>query len=709
MNGRNGSLLNLVLLLEDQLPPAKARDARLSLQDPQVRRRWNRLLHARDLPPEQLPAESPAEPLDAELLAAFVDGKLPDATAARIEQLCWSSNRLLNELISTVRFRAERDVVGREPGFTERMLVRFDHQFPAAELPAELPAEPLAKPLADRRLGDQATRPADERPSEWVGVVDHHGTPHLRRVKLSRQGNRGLYWIAAVAGTAAAIAFVAGALVLETKRVAESGQTGEQYGNTAIRRAPPDDRERAADSNGNARRNATGSTAHDLADSPPGRGAVGQRGNRSADADGNGAGNVNGPPITPESDSEHSVTPAARVPKITDVAGSPRTPEPAPPAPDSRSVRPMPMRGAPGPDPAARRSRPIALQWEDIDGLLVGRESISGDWRGAYSYPPLPTESQFAVLPGSWAQAQTARGRLILADDAQVALSGSEESPTIQLDRGRLGLDGVPAEQSWQLSVGDTSWTIQSNEDATSLGIVAGDDEPILFVRRGEVTVGETRIGQRRQVQLSAGGPGPASPLRAETGWIDRPDHPIRLDATTQATLLASRQMFEDLANLRIGAAPVSRSATLWTLALFPERSVAEVFQAADPAVRRDAFLWLLAQRHDDPRTRLVWRTLAQQTGDGGVVRLMMQWQGLLRQHRPIQTEVAPTDAARMVRALDHPDPLLRQLANQFLEHGFGHALPRPIAYAPLGPVAARQQAIREWLIVLRLVYSRNG
>ena len=702
MNPAQNNLLDLLRLLAG--PQLDAGAAQERFQDPQLRHRWHLLEQAGaavSLKADQEPSsahagtaagvaadESPSEHRDfesasdaeispspgvsAETIAAFLDGRLSPQEATEVEQQCWASPKLLQEVVSTHRFL---DAPQPTAPVTTSLTSRLFDLVPAARqttedsgdqtrgrAPAELDSSIQPRPRG--RIGGAEDKPMKPAARAWAtgrddGVgqslvhVRANGSESLSS-RLRRERNRPSWaWHtgAALAGVVLALgAVLAISLFDDQRNIATDPQIA-----TVEQVVPPDEpKERPREAMPAPAPFASDSAA-DVADHPE-----------------------DTPPVVEAAD-----------------------PDPEPTAPSlvsDDSDRAAPQR--PKPDPQVVSSYDaLALQWGQIEGLVIGRAGDQGMWQGARALPPLPESASLATLPDSWAEASTSHGRLVMGPDTQVQLGYARNALQVEVSRGAVAFVHLSANREFLLQHGTQSWLVRAARDDTSIGFVVHGQQPLLLVRRGEARIGAKRVRQRRQASLVENGPAASTTIQADTSWFDRPQQSAKLPVATQTALLKSTAIRADLAALRRSPETTARVlSTSWSLALFPRDTFAETLRARDPQLRRATLTWLLTRNPTDPRVRQAWRALAARMENPAILRPLARWTQLVQSgQRPDAAE-----AMKLAHSLNHDQLLMRRMSAFFLEHAFGSH----VRFDPQGPQAARQRAVRQWSQIIRRIYS---
>lgn len=129
----HGDLHALLGLLEGRSPEAEGLRLRERLADEiPLRERWHRLRRAAEALDTRDATNGRHPAVNAETLAAFLEGRLPRDEARGIESIVWDSEPLLAEAISTYRFLAGGARGPRpRPAATDRYLAMFPPSEPA--------------------------------------------------------------------------------------------------------------------------------------------------------------------------------------------------------------------------------------------------------------------------------------------------------------------------------------------------------------------------------------------------------------------------------------------------------------------------------------------------------------------------------------------------------------------------------------------------
>ena len=657
MNPAPGNLIRLLQLLEGQLSDSETQAVQRRLRDPQLHACW-RLLQRVGSESVLPQSASPQTELPAEILAAFLEGQLAEREAEEIEEQCWKSAELLREVISSYRFlyrEAAPDAV--TASLTGRLIDLLDpadkfSQDSRHDRSGQAADKPTAPPAVGNQTSERTVPFAKELVTRRANGVESTAS---RRLAPRVPRSWALHSAAAVAGIVLAVTTVA----MVSRFFSRAPAAAPQVAATRPAEEPivqPNDR-------------------------PP-KPPVAQGGLASTEEPNDAL------ELPVEVPVEAAVADAVQPDAKPTVAASP----PGPPDNDRRAVsEPLPEV-----NPSYRE---LAIQWDRIEGLLIGRSAGQSDWSGIRALPTSAESPHLATLPDSWATASTNYGRLVMGPDTRVQLDDSRNALQVTVRRGGVAFDDLPNGREVEFRNGLRSWTVRSTREKTAMGFVVHGEQPRLFVRRGEVTLGETRLRQGRQAALHPDGPAVSVATRASTAWFDRPQQSVQLASATRTALLNSVSIRADLDQLRRSSdSPARVLSTRWALAMFPQETLADTLAARDQRMVQETFKWLLAGDPTDPRIRQAWRVLASKTDDAVVFRALARWMRLAQQGQRLNAN----EALQIVRGLNHQDLLVRQMASFFLEHALG----RRVQYDPQGPIAARQQAVRQWTQVVRRIYG---
>lgn len=656
MSEPQGSLLYLMRFLEGHLSASEDAAARGRIDRPDWQTAWQRLQLA--AVETTLPVTTWEEPsVPAETLAAFLAGGLSLDEANRIERLCWDSPELLREVISTYRFlhlEAPREEVTTSPSArmaTDRLLAIFPgtDSPPDQQYVRKLASFPESPSEVSGAYGRETITTEGRGPDIPVVV---HAAKRSRRLKRRRTP----VWLVYASTIVLGLGLALGAVVMISLNRSKATDSLEDI---------------VSPSEGEATSTPV-EARQDSLDNPPRR-----------------------PGAVPPSGSEPKL-PSRPFDIVNDSATPAGDSDPSP--------RPLPR---PSPTIAVEPSseqqyRSLAVDWEKIDGLLVARDDDTQPWHGPLADVHRNTAASYATLPGSWASAKTNHGRIVLAEDTQVHLDGTHDSIDVNIERGRVAISEIPADQHVHLQVGSQSWIIQPMEADTALGCTVFARQSQLIVRRGRVSIGGTEIMAGRQVDLGDDRLDRSSPIQASTLWFSRPEIMLKIPAATRDGLLASRDVRTELAAIwREDDHPARLLAARWSLAIGPGPTLAQALSAGNAAVRLAALEWLLAGEPDDPRVHLALRTLGQQTAEPQMVRNVLSW---LRAARA-KSRVTRADAERMVAGLRSDHLAIRQISAFFLETAFG----KRVVFDPIAGPAGRQKAAREWTMLLDRIDRAGG
>ena len=150
MKQSRDNLLQLIRLMDGQLPPEDEQFLRTQLvADESLRKKYKRLSDLSAVSSLELPYTPTSSGVDEEMLAAFVDDRLGQQEADRVESACWDSPSLLSTVVSTYRF-ARRDLAELDVVVPERLTRRLKMLVPASHVtPTETSADDTGNDLID--------------------------------------------------------------------------------------------------------------------------------------------------------------------------------------------------------------------------------------------------------------------------------------------------------------------------------------------------------------------------------------------------------------------------------------------------------------------------------------------------------------------------------------------------------------------------------
>src|SRR5262245_39295401 len=89
---------------------------------PDAAGKWERIAEAQELLDGGVALAADSEAESAEVLAAYLEGRLHAAEAQRVEQRLWESPELLAEALSSLRFAAESQEAAATTQFQQRLV-----------------------------------------------------------------------------------------------------------------------------------------------------------------------------------------------------------------------------------------------------------------------------------------------------------------------------------------------------------------------------------------------------------------------------------------------------------------------------------------------------------------------------------------------------------------------------------------------------------
>jgi hypothetical protein len=661
MSEPQGSLITLMRFLEGHLSVSESDAARRRLDTPRWQSAWQRLqLAAVETTLTVSTWEEPTVP--AETLAAFLDGSLSLDEATRIEQDCWESPELLREIVSTYRFmyvEASREEATASPprgAATERLLALA----PEVDQPPTQYAQSSTIPeiVIDGSPDNTHTSATTTKPGGDLPVVISKDN----RTKRQRR-SRTPAWMVYAATIAIGLGLGLGAVVMISLSRNKARNPLEEIVTPTEGQDP---------------------TAPQDDPQAPGEGT--------------------------ETPSEEPQQPGSNLPNTIDVPLPGRgfdivtddDPLPDDPLPRLGPSQRPPQTVANNPPPEAPYPS-LAIDWEHIEGLLVTRDDATQTWQGALYASDLNNagSTSYATLPDSWARAKTNHGQIVLASDTQVQLTGTRDTIELTLERGRVAISDVPANQTVLIQTARKSWIIKPLEENTALGFMTLGQQSQLIVRRGRVTIAGAEIIAGRQVSLSDDTLGKPSPIASSTKWFTRAEVSLKIPATTLSAWLSSPDVSVELARVwRIDDHPVRALAAHWSFAISNDQARAKALSHPNDRLRLAALHWLLTSNPQDPRVHAALRPLTRPPGNAQTVRNVHNW--LASAHA--EKMITRADAAQMIAGLRSDQLAIRQISKFFLENAFGDHV---VMFDPKAGPGARAKAVREWNAALRKISDR--
>jgi hypothetical protein len=342
------------------------------------------------------------------------------------------------------------------------------------------------------------------------------------------------------------------------------------------------------------------------------------------------------------------------------------------------------------------------LSWLKLEGVFALREKGKETWFGPRSSARVFNGWEWQTLPDSWVSARLGKlGEIVLDADSSVAVSVLPREQTIGLEiqAGRVGLKKLPAGSRLKVKYDRLEWNIEVVAGGTALGLDWLDGLPRLSVYGGSVRTEEQIISGRQQLVFT-GSPGSnastrgdsmaVSPLNDSFVWLDNPVRVNSLSVTDQEELLASANVVSSLNRLAANRPASERVLAQYLPAvLSPEVHLLGVLEGAEEKSREEALEWLMGLSPRSPKTRQLWRTIAEKSGAPEHASQFFRLVQLASKSAPV-TEL---DARFLLSGLKHERLFVREMSQLLLELGFGNTVRYDAAAAP----AERNPAADQW------------
>ena len=350
---------------------------------------------------------------------------------------------------------------------------------------------------------------------------------------------------------------------------------------------------------------------------------------------------------------------------------------------------------------------PLRPDWNEYHGVIALQEPGQSAIRGYGSPEVAGIATNIQVLPQSWAESDIGElGRLVIDSDSSIRIGqrsevmDSIENPKrteIILNYGRIAISGVAEGTRLMFKTGNASWPITVSKNDTTLGIEYAAGMARLFVKRGEASLRDMNLKNNDHVVWQRGQF--SHPARATINyrWINRPDHTIRIPAQFKQQLFESGDLQQTLSQLQNSSDKTMRAAAInWQWTLQPAK-VVNIFRSGDSKQWSSALNWLVDQPHGYPRTRFLWRSLAEMSGDTESTREFIRWTSF--RARNLLPE--PANLEKMITCLSNDHLFVRYVSSYYLEKSFGN----PQGYRPSASPNVRNRIIRSWRRHIASVY----
>src|SRR5262245_30151787 len=425
--------------------------------------------------------------LSEEELAQYVDDRLADADADRVEQSCWRSPAQLAEILSNLRFLNQPLSKQTSPNLEARLI-----ELAPPPAPQRTNGRPPKFRLASATVAEVA--PADAENVVAPPIASTATTGELR------------FW-PVVAVT------LLGAIVLSGLAGWFAGKWHHEIKSPPIAHGPTEDQV---------------TPRVQINDEPPPL-----REERE-------------PSVTPLPDNQSTPipTPSPELPKRP-VESLPATPIDSKQDP-SRTNPP----GAPRLRPRIAPPRP-QLAFQSVQGVLLIDPGQRGSWRVASNTHSLAEPVNVLSLAESWTTVDVpGLGRLIWEGNAEASIQMLlDDLIEIRLIHGRFGIERLKADAQVRVLAGDAACTVRGVDGESTLAVVCDPVSPGLHVVSGAVMVEETELvaGQiTRWVDGIPQTPQPIVPVAAaptgttplsppamnpwDLAWLKPPDENVRQD-----------------------------------------------------------------------------------------------------------------------------------------------------------------------------------
>lgn len=342
------------------------------------------------------------------------------------------------------------------------------------------------------------------------------------------------------------------------------------------------------------------------------------------------------------------------------------------------------------------------LSWLKLEGVVALREKGKETWFGPRSSARVFNGWEWQTLSNSWVSARLGRlGEIVLDADSSVAVSvlSKEQTIGLEIQAGRIGLKKLPAGAKLRVKYDRLEMNIEVVSGGTSLGLDLLNGLPRLSVYGGSVRNEEQVISGRQQLVwndsprlgTSARGDSMAlSPLAESFVWLDQPLKGNALSETDQEELLASANVVSSLNRLAANRLASDRVLAQYLPAvLAPEVHLLDVLEGSEQNSREEALQWLMGLSPRSPKTRQLWRTIAEKSGAPDHARQFFRLVQLASNSAPI----SEMDARFLLGGLKHDRLFVREMSQLLLEYGFGNTARYDAAAEP----AKRNPAADQW------------
>jgi hypothetical protein len=384
---------------------------------------------------------------------------------------------------------------------------------------------------------------------------------------------------------------------------------------------------------------------------------------------------------------------------------------------------------------------PPELQFRSAIGLMLIDRGLRGTWRAVPERYTPQEPIRIASLAESWTRIEIPQvGALVWDGPAEAILTiWPDNQLDIHLLHGKIGIEEFARRASIRLETSAATWTMQSQEDGSALGVFDDPRTPALLMSRGLVAIEQLQVHADQLVRWQEGVPvftdpnsvpgsatsiGGSAPLlgkRLDLAWLQMPDENRRKQSAALLGRLIDRLAAADDAGAEVKRLlTISRDArqagilAQWNLSVTDEASrVGQLWSMLSDrreSVRRAGVKCLLELPPGSQRLTNIVRFISQKLDEPTTARFT-QWVTSAWQSAPLSA----AQAAELADHLGHSELPVRQVAVSLLElhtaPAFQQAGSQPPAYDAAGPTGRRGAAQAQWRQILQQLYtpSRAG
>ncbi len=612
--------------------------------------RWNRL---RSLVNNSSTARSWTNPdVHPELVAAYLDRRLPDTRSTEFEECCWADHDLLSEVVCL---------------YLEQSIASGNGRTTSVELPLSIE---LSRRLMALPLGVSNRSPRTLKASAAIADINRHGSEPLVRAPLPARHQQ----VVSTRTFAFSVACLLMALLFATSygmwRYYRPFNQGEPTHITHSDPLPSEPVDVASDS----RQPAT----DDLPETPaPPHDPLA---NLSDSTKRNDA-NENPPGDIPQrNNSPHLAQSPQRIKPSEPIRIAPANPN----------------------ENTLRADIGIALPWEPQVGLFAWRSlEENSPWQGPKSLPLGIISPLIQVLPQSLASCSLpVSGQIYARGDSLFSLSATMQEQTlasrVQLLRGTLAFVDMPPDFALTFQWEESHVSIVSLSESATWEVEWVNETPCLFVSNGEVDVEGIRVRASQYYDLQIVGTGAAQPANEKrVEWWKNETPMTTWSRTSRERLADSHDLSQDLLTFaHEGTRQQQILANHWLVSLAPEKHLLVALEHRDLRVREHATSWLLNLPTAERPMQRYWRQLLVDQVRPTQLRALMNLGRANRSRAPVSiVELEP-----VIESLDHAQLAIRQVAATLLEQRFGN----PANYRADATDPIRQSSARAWVEWIR-------